>query len=223
MYSPPHDCLTDAEVEDYILKRTPRHRLDAIEEHLLVCHDCIERVEAEERFVRDFRPVAELFEKRANARKPNNEAGSTHSDSLGWLAAFWLRPQGWMVAGAAVAVVMIAFALNERARTEAQRPAYLDIAVGGGVAQAALAGPRRADATMRVSIALDGAAPLSEYAVEMVDNIGEIAASATLKPSGGKLVWRTGITPQSGAYWVRVSDPANPATPLREFGIRIAQ
>lgn len=69
MRTSPRECLTEAEIEAYVLARMPQEALNFVEEHLLVCGSCIEKVEAEEGFVQDFRTAAELFEKRRSSQE----------------------------------------------------------------------------------------------------------------------------------------------------------
>ena len=225
-----YDCLTEQEVEEFILKRLAGPELEAVEVHLLACPPCVGKVEAEERFVRDFRPVAELFQKKQKAEPPRviqRDEGSVLSDITGWLAGFWLRPQGWMAAGAAVAVVMLVLTVGQQRKVQAEQPAYLDITLSthrsGDTTAATSAGSasgRRA-ATLRLTVDLTELPQLSEYPIDMVDNAGNPVLQATLKPQDGKLVWQTGLMPKNGTYWVRLLDPKDPDLLLREFGLQV--
>lgn len=225
-----YDCLTEQEVEEFILKRLASPELDAVEEHLLACAPCVGKVEAEERFVRDFRPVAELFQKKQTAepaRVIQREESSALSDMMGWLARFWLRPQGWMAAGAAVAVVMIVLVAGQQRKVQADQPVYLDITLsthrsGDTTAETkggAVSGRRAA--TLRLTVDLTELPQLPEYPIDMVDSAGNPVLHATLKPQDGKLVWQTGLMPKNGTYWVRLLDPKDPDLLLREFGLQV--
>ena len=58
------DCLDDGEIESFVLRRLSGWPLDRVEQHLLFCRPCQERVKAEEEFIQMFR---------AASRPPEND------------------------------------------------------------------------------------------------------------------------------------------------------
>jgi hypothetical protein len=55
-------CLSDSEIEDFLFDRLSGVTRESVEEHLLVCHLCLGRVEEEEEYVQTVRAAARRVE-----------------------------------------------------------------------------------------------------------------------------------------------------------------
>jgi anti-sigma factor RsiW len=55
-------CLTEKEIEDFLFDRLSGVTREAVEEHLLVCEACQDRISMEEEFVGTFRRAARVIE-----------------------------------------------------------------------------------------------------------------------------------------------------------------
>lgn len=53
------DCLDDTEIESFVLRRLSGAALDRVEQHLLFCRPCQERVKAEEEFINMLRTASQ--------------------------------------------------------------------------------------------------------------------------------------------------------------------
>ncbi|MGC4050717.1 MAG: zf-HC2 domain-containing protein [Paludibaculum sp.] len=94
-------CLTEAEIEDYLANRLSGVTREVIEEHLLVCSNCLDSVEQEEEFAALFRTAAMQMEAEEMERSLSGEAPATaepgveSEEAPGLGKAEPAEPQGW--------------------------------------------------------------------------------------------------------------------------------
>ncbi len=141
--------LTEEEVERYSLGESVEPELASVEEHLLVCAACRERVEASEVYVRSMRRAA------AAERRPR------------------ARAAGWTFALAFAAVLLLGVLLIRR---NSPAPVAVTLVATRGAAIAAQA-PAGVPLTLRPDLA--GLPPAASYSLEMVDRSGKRVWSGT--------------------------------------------
>ena len=186
--------LDDSEIEAYCLGTIPEPELAELEEHLLTCESCQQRVTEVDSYVRSMRGAGTRF--RAEEPKPRKA----------W-AATGLVP----VLGAALVVVGIGtVVLNNHRALGPHVPVALEVTRGAGVlAQAPSGRP------LVLHPDTGGLPALGGYRLEMVDRNGKGVFQANFAPGNGV----EAPAQQSGVYFVRLYTPQG--TLLREYALEI--
>jgi anti-sigma factor RsiW len=189
---------TDEQLELYALARLPEPEAAILEEHLLVCAACQERLDEVEAFA--------LAMREALATEPAT-AGRT-----GWLE--WLRPMlspPWAFAGAAGLTVLVFGALTLFHSGRGVAPiASLQLTAMRGEVQA-IGRARETDITLTDSPVKAG------LGVEVVDSSGALVWSGVVGLDAGKVKIARQLA--QGSYFVRLYD--GPGTLLHEYGFRV--
>lgn len=207
-------CLTDQEIEEFLFNRLSGVTREVIEEHLLACQKCLERVEAEEEYVNQMKTAAGEIERetleRAYAWEP--ERASWVDRLRGWFATG--RRRTWSLALAAM-LVAGAFSISQfNLGDQGVQTVLLDVRRGeGGLAEARANVPL--SLTMRTGDLADGL-----YRMEVISADGILVASAESAASNGALKWNLETRIRAGDYWVRLR-PAGGGELLREYGLRL--
>lgn len=207
-----YDCLTEREVEQFVLNRLDEPVLSSVEEHLLVCGGCLERVEQEERFVDELKAASTRLEAEQKAG-----VGAREGSRSGVLAFF--RPsRTWAAAGLMACTLLLAIVFMP-GRDLATRS--LDVALvlerSGGLTETAVA-PSGAD--LRLMMDLTELPPAERYRLELVDHQGRRLASGEAPRKDGWLAWSPAKRLSRGSYWVRLM-PVSGDELLREFALRV--
>jgi hypothetical protein len=186
----------------YCLDRLDEHEAAPIEEHLLVCESCQQRVTDLDLFLKAAR--------RATRDLRREEKYST-SPATGW---GWMFRPGWVVAGA-LAVLMVAVLPMLRGPSELQT---LDVSAYRGDQETG-AGVAEAGKPLRLNLDLTGVESANCCVLELVSSEGEVLHESTATVSGGRatLVHASGL--RAGQYWIRVR--SNDGADLREFGLAV--
>jgi len=204
-------CLSDSELEQYLHNRLSGTTRESIEEHLLYCHTCLDRVTEEETFAASFRAAARRIEDESLRAAYSNS-------SIAWFARLWnriRRPGGaaLSLAFAGVVAVLIVVALPEFSR----RPALdVQLVAARGISSS-LSEPVEAGRRLRLNLDTTGL-PDTVVRLELASAANHIIARSTATPAGGKLIWDLGRGLATGTYWVRVYQ-AKPDALLREFAL----
>jgi hypothetical protein len=211
-----HKCLTEKEIEDFLFNRLSGVTREVVEEHLLVCQNCLDRTEQEEAYIAAARSAAgEILDE--EFERALVEVGIPRES---WLARlkriFTVRSFQWAAAGAAILFVAVILVPREPGAMNAAEVA-LHQERGSAVAMAEA--PETRPLTLNVDVSELPDAPV--YRLELVDGSGKLVQAADVAPAAGKLKWKTGTGLPAGAYWVRLRDPAEPQTLVREFGLRV--
>lgn len=213
-------CLSDKEIEDYLFDRFSGDTREVIEEHLLSCASCVERLEAEEDYVAAFRSAARVLE--AEDRQTISIAAPRRGVAAFFdqLAAWWSRPWGWAprfaLAGSMAVLAFLAVLPFQRSG-ESYTPVSLVTQRGEASVVATVAARQR----IRLHVDLTELRALPAYRLELVDAAGAPVRHSILNPKGSSLEWDVDrLSP--GQYWVRLADGATGEL-LREYGIRVAQ
>jgi hypothetical protein len=181
-------------LEEYAFDRLPEDQTATLEEHLLVCSVCQDRLRAVDEYI--------LLMKHA-AR--NDQTGSRARP-----LAF--RERTWTVAVAVAAMVLggVLFMLP-RGPVNA---VPLELVAFRGSQMPHTAADRRVDLTLDLS----GLPPAAVYHVQVVNATGREEWSGQGTASGAKLLARVPKALDRGIHWVRVSSTGGEL--LREFGFR---
>lgn len=184
-------------LELYALQRLAEEDEAPLEEHLLICEKCRNRLEEMDEFVAAMRAALE--------HKPAAQpvALPKRMPRLAW-------------AGVLVAAAILALALPLWRRAEPPREVVLRSwrgAAGAGDAQVPAAAP------LAVRLAGEGLPERPRYRVEVVDDWGQSIHEEMLVASRLTLFLNSGLA--AGHYWVRVFDPSDAGLPLREYSLTV--
>lgn len=204
-----YDCLTEREVEQFVLHQMDEPVLSSVEEHLLVCAKCLERVEHEEGFVSELKAAAVRLEAEAvGAGAPAGKAGS----------GFFRPTKAWVAAGLMAAAMLAGFAVIPRSHFgQDEAKVALVLQRSGSMIETAMA---PAETPLRLMVDVTELPPAVQFHLELVDGNGRRLAEGEAPVANGKLAWSTGRTLAPGAYWVRLSQAAGKDL-LREFALRV--
>lgn len=186
--------LDDFQIEAYCNGKIPEPELTELEEHLLICESCQQRVLEGDAYIKSMQAASAHF--RAEQQKPSKV----------W-AASGLVP----VLAVALAVVGIGTFLGIDQRSVAPRvPVALEVMRGAGVLAQAPAGRR-----LLLNPGIEGLPVLTAYRFEMVDRNGRRVFQRDLIP--GKGVETPAQAP--GIYFVRLY--TTPGVLLREYALEV--
>ena len=212
------NCLTPKELEEYLFHRVSGATCEAIEEHLLVCSHCLDRIDEEEAYIKRFRAAARRMESEDLALAMN----APQQVRIGWLAAL---SAGWAVmsghrtalALAGVALVAVSVVFSPLTRGPATETAVvLSLARGAGdVSAGAPAG-----GALQLSADVTELPPLVRWQVEVVNASGKLGQRAEVVSAGGVVSWQVKDGLASGRHWVRLRDPSDGAL-VREFALQV--
>jgi hypothetical protein len=199
----------DEELELYSMGKLEGAQLEGIEEHLLVCASCQDRLAETDIYVRAARAVAAKL-----AAEPRQERPSF----WGRLRTLVLSYEPILIT-VAIAVVLIAVFWVARPSPEGLNPpvAAVVLETARGETTAATVA-RESRPFLRIDVS--ELPPSSSYVVELVSAQGEAIWQSEATPSGGKLGVSVEKTLAGGTYWVRLYSPAPERTLLREYGLR---
>jgi hypothetical protein len=219
--------ITDTALEQYSLEHLAEPDLGTVEEHLLICATCQDRLQEVDEFVRAFRAAhTRLSAEEGGGGVPNRNADpikptdfQRHAPTGGDTPVGWFqRPQLWAagLAFAALGLVMVpAWRLsNAPAASEPATIALIAQRGAAGVVEAPagrvrlqldLKGINRAEGTAQVEIADERGKVLWQRQVPFAD-------STTVAPEPGFA---------AGQYWVRIRAVGADAPLLREYGLKL--
>lgn len=211
------NCLADHELEEFLFNRLSGVTREVIEEHLLACAHCQDRVEAEEAYQQAFKDAARKAEaedfKRAMSGEPvERKSGRRQSLLAGWSSLFGKRTV-LGVAGAGVVTAGLFYSQFSR-RPGAEATVELSLARGGG--EAGVGAP--ADSALRLSVDVAELPPLPLWKVDVVNATGGMEQTSEVTAVGGRLNWQLKDGLPAGRHWVRLRDPRNGSL-AREFGL----
>lgn len=198
------------DLELYAMGRISEDRCSALEEHLLLCDHCQNRLEEFDQFLKAFRHAA--------ARAP--EVAKPFGVRLRELFSSWVLARPSYALGAVAAAVLAVVILVPR-QTEIVLGTYavtMDSTRGDN-----LAGVVSAPAHHRLQLSLDlrGVPPQDHYVVTIASATGAALFTTSAEPASGRLAVNTESGLRAGQYWIRVSGPGTPSALLREFGLQV--
>lgn len=193
-------------LELYAMGRLGEPKLGSVEEHLLLCGYCQDRLDEIDGFVKVFRQASRQMSE--TAREPAKEKRDETARVWVWLKPFWAA------AMAAAVVLMVTFVLPQRSADTAFQSVDLR-ALRGDPAREAVA-----DAGRRLELKLDtaGVEEAASYKVEIVEGLGKVVWSGQASRRNGALaVAAPAVKP--GQYWVRLF--GRDSEMVREYGLKV--
>ncbi len=196
-------------LERFCLGSASAAELEGIESHLLACTACQDRLRETEKYVRTMQQATAQAVADRLARETR-----------------WRELREWIVRSLPATAIAGAVALAliwGFSPSTGPAPATTPMAVAldlarGDESPRAHAPPLR---PLALSLDLRGVAALDSYQVRIVDSRGGGVLSATAKPDRERLGVPGSVRLGRGTYWVRLYDPSEPQTPLREYGLAI--
>jgi hypothetical protein len=186
--------LDDSQIEAYCLGKIPEPELTELEEHLLTCESCQQRVTEGDAYLRSMQNASSRV--RAGEQKP---------------------PKAWAASGLipvlGFALVVAGFGAFLRMNQEGagpRVPVALEVTRGAGVLAQAPAGR-----SLLLNPGLDGVPALAAYRLQMVDRNGKRVFQAVFIPGKGA----EAPSLASGIYFVRLY--SLPGILLREYALEI--
>lgn len=197
-------------LELYSLGRLSEPASADLEEHLLVCHSCQERLEQTDDFVRAFRMAVRDF-----PPKPAPKARWRTRLKL-WLAGPGWRPVPVAAALAMLAVATVGLAPRDAAGRETDVKLSALRGSGSGAVTTVEAGHK-----LRLDLDAKGLLP-GNFRVELADASGRKVWQSTAPAVIQNEAIRTSVNRplSTGLYWVRLYEPASGRL-VREYGLRV--
>ena len=214
------NCLTDHELEEYLFSRLSGVTREVIEEHLLVCERCQDRVEAEEAYVGAIQQAAKQLEAEDFTRAMSGGAevkppGWRESVSAGFAVFFGSR---MMLAAAGVVVVVVAVVLYSPLMRRGPTETAVELSLARGAGDEGASAP--AGNWLKLSADVSELPALAQWQVDVVSATGQLEQSATVVAVGGRLRWQVKDGLAAGRHWVRLRDPRDGSL-VREFGLAV--
>ncbi|MBA3974565.1 MAG: hypothetical protein C0504_10150 [Candidatus Solibacter sp.] len=206
-------CLSETELEDFLHNRLSGATRECVEEHLLVCPACLERVEEEEQFAASFRTAARRIEDESLKAAFDGPRPGAWARLGAWLK----RPFGLGVGLAFVgAAALLTLAVAPSLHTQ---PA-MEITLRAERGLAAAAGPS-AEAGRPLRLNLDAAGlPGQTLELELATMNNSVLLESQGLATGNIIGWELGRGLDAGTYWVRIYHPPE-NTLLREFALNV--
>lgn len=206
-------CLTDREIGDFLFGRLSELNHEAVEQHLLFCHDCLDRVEFEEQFAAHLRVAGRRLE-----NEQVDRALGLRRFTLWQRLAAPLRGPVPVWAGAAVLCSLLLVLTYRWERPGPPQELVLQL-VRGGLSSTSVPAHRGTPLILHVDLA--ELAPQSSYQLDLVDAQNRLLGSAALVPTRGQLVWGPLPALPAGQFWVRLSGAPPGRQLLREFSLQV--
>lgn len=206
-------CLSETELEAFLHNRLSGTTRECVEEHLLVCPACLDRVEEEEQFAASFRTAARRIEDESLKAAFDGPRPGVWARFAAWLR----RPLGAgiglaFVGAVAVLTVAVAPSLRDRPSMEVTLLAERGLAASAGSG---------AEAGRPLRLNLDAAGlPGQTLELELATMNNSIVLESQGTAIGNVIRWDLGRGLDAGAYWVRIYHPPD-NTLLREFALNV--
>jgi hypothetical protein len=220
-------CLSEREIDDFLFNRLSGVTREVIEEHLLVCHNCLDRVEEEEAnklLIRD--AAGRLVESElSDPKSPDGPQSGDRwkDDGPSWfdILKTWLGRRSVSGISYALAALLMT-ALLASVVLLVMRPAPpVEVALWVERGEVSSMAQAPANAPLRLTMEISSLPKLPAYRLEVVDARGKALSSVDLTAAEAPLVLSLPSGLEAGQYWIRMRDPAQPGELLREFGLTV--
>jgi hypothetical protein len=208
---PEENHIEDDELELYALGRLCESRVEAVEEHVLICENCQDRLAETEAYVQAVRAAAAKLAERPT---PWWQRGWERLGALRWTP----KPV-WAAASALVLLAMLWWGASSFSRTQSDLPpvAVALISVRGEETGIALAPVGR---SLRLEADLTGLEVAGSCTLELVDSEGRPLGRWTVAAKDHRAtVVASPLAP--GRYWVRLYTAGGTQDLLREYGFEV--
>lgn len=207
--------LTEDAIEQYSMAKLEGAELEELEEHLLLCAECQDRVAEADQFIQAFRAASARMAEESAQKAEVEFAAEDRWGRLRAAFAGW-RPV-YAMGGALAAALLVAWFAPRGVHAPAVESAIELQAVRGSGA-AVVTAP--AGSRLNLTLDLMGLPEGDPLRVAITEEAGADQWTATLKrPEGEKLNLKPEKRLEPGLYWVRIYAPDN--TLLREYGLEL--
>ena len=210
---PSLDHATEEALESYSMGTLPEAEAGILEEHLLVCAACQERLTEADRYVRAVRAAASKL--RAGA--PADRRGF-----VAWLPGFFATPELAWTLGAVCCLAIVWWAAHGWRTSSplgAQPVAVLLQTVRGEVPAADASAPTGHPLMLETDLA--GLPVSTAYDLRVIDQAGSPVERLRAAPEDGRLRAQVPKGLRKGRYWVRLYSGGGAADLLREYALRV--
>ncbi|MBS1985079.1 MAG: hypothetical protein JST16_12995 [Bdellovibrionales bacterium] len=201
--------IEENSLELYAMGRLPEEQTCSLEEHLLLCEDCQDRLAQFDEFLRAFRHVTQ--------RSPEPELNPWHRFREAIGAVFSMRPMYAFGAVATAALALVILVPREQQTLGTYQVALESTRSASNPAVASVPPQHKLD----LKLDLRGVPKKDRYQVTIADAEGETVFTASAEPQNQQLPVSTDKGLRAGQYWVRVSEPAAPHALLREYSLTV--
>lgn len=198
-------CISENHLELYSANRLDAQMEPVVEEHLLLCHFCQDRLAELDAFKQGLAAAHHLVETRPgfSARRHHRLAG---------LLAY--RPI-WVAATAMAALLLVAPPFFR----SAGQPVEVSLsALRAGEVTATYAPSGR---NLHLRLSAEGLPENVNLSVQIVDASGAVILQTNATPSGAYALVSIPKGLASGHYWLRLASNPDSPTPLREFSLDV--
>jgi len=204
-----HVC--EEALERYSLRQLTGLETEAVEEHILLCSSCQERLRQVDEFVEVMRrAAAELEDKQTSMVKKSFAAFP-----LSW-PQLWSSWKPVWAAGAAAAVLALVLAPWQRSPHMAPHDVLLESTRGVEAPQNPVA---PSDRPLVLKVDLTELQLRPAYRLEVVDALGQVVWKTDARADQGAIAVAVERGLKPGVYWVRLYDAAAGGELLREYGL----
>jgi len=193
-------------LEEYALGRLTGPELEQLEEHLLVCAQCQDRLAETDEFI-------VIMKQAAGRLQQESPVGIARGPERKRFGRFnLLRKPVWAGALAAAALAVVVWMPRQ---PRAAYDAEVNLQAMRGVEAVAPAVPAGKPFLLRADVT--GLPPASEFKLEVADSGGAVVWRATVSPKDALISTVVARKLGAGRYWVRLYDPAGAL--VREYGL----
>jgi hypothetical protein len=194
----------DEVLESYAMGTLPEPSLAELEEHLLVCDHCRERLVDAEAYVTAMRSAAGGLDQRDESRKVfwSRASGRWSFRKLGWAMAI----VSLVLAGAALRLLLTPSQIRPPVAI------VLETSRGSQLQRVPAGSP------LDVTLDMRGLPAFPNYEMQMVDAGGVILDTSAVGPQG-KFAKRISKRLRRGTYFIRLYSPSSEL--LREYGLQV--
>ncbi len=198
----------EEELELYAMGKLPEEDASLVEEHLLLCGPCQDRLEEADRFIEAFRSAA---------GQPAPEKQNWLQKVRGWVPAWTPR---WSPAWAVGLVLLISVIIVpwQRMATGPAQEVTLESARG---IEAPLAATAEAGRPVILKFAIQELPERATYRVELVNSAGNMLWEGETPRAEGQIALPLERGLPAGQYWVRVHEAGAGGELLREYGLQV--
>ncbi len=201
-------------LERYALGRVGASDLEPIEEHLLVCPQCQERLSEADQYVLAMRDAARLLLNEQPRAVPETSSSRWGKRKP---AIHWGMRLLWPAGAIAFAGLALSLAVPKQL-SQAGTPEEVALAVSRGAAQELLT-TVAAGRPLRLDIDLTEIPPASSYRLDLVNDEGQLAWSGTGIGVRNQLHFAPSQMLLSGKYWARLYAVSGSPVLVREYGM----
>ncbi len=202
------DHISDQALEEYSRGAVRDAEAERLEEHLLICPGCQDRLAETDEFVKAMRDAA------AKLQMESPSAIEEH-----WRGAWrWLWRPAPVMAVSGAAVLLIAAVIWNAGRYGGG-PATVMLQAVRGDASASPHAP--AGRPLVLKLDAKGLPAFASYRVEVVDSSGVALFERAVERQSGDISTAVPERLKSGRYWVRLYEPNATGSLLREYGLSV--